>query len=190
MALDERPTDSSAEERAASDEPVRIVDYDEMWPARFEQERAALADAIGDWVVGGIHHVGSTAVPGLEAKPVIDILAGVEDLSGSRPCFDPLARLRYVYFPYRSGEMHWFCKPAPSRRTHHLHLVPTRSPRFQDELAFRDYLRMHRDAAREYGALKRRLAAVLGHDREAYTEAKAEFIDEILQRAGRDRRRL
>lgn len=135
------------------DEPVQIVPYDPVWPRRFKEERAALAAAIGDWVVGGVHHVGSTAVPGLESKPIIDILVGVRDLEESRPCFDRLAALGYRYAPYRAGEMHWFCKPDPSRRTHHLHLVPADSPRFRDELTFRDYLRSHRAVAQEYGAL-------------------------------------
>jgi GrpB-like predicted nucleotidyltransferase (UPF0157 family) len=126
--------------------------------------------------VGGIHHVGSTAVTGLAAKPVIDILAGVRDLESSRACFDVLARIGYVYAPHRADEMHWFCKPHPSRRTHHLHLVPHGSRRFRDELAFRDYLRAHPGEAREYAALKRRLAERFARDREAYTDAKAGFI--------------
>jgi GrpB-like predicted nucleotidyltransferase (UPF0157 family) len=79
--------------------------------------------------------------------------------------------------------MHWFCKPDPSRRTHHLHLVPSDSPRFRDELAFRDHLREHRDVAREYGALKRGLAQRYEHDREAYTDAKSEFILTTLHQA-------
>ena len=179
-------TGSLGEDGGWSDEPVRIVTYDLAWPERFEQERAALDDAIGDWVLGGIYHVGSTAVPGLDAKPVIDVLAGVADLSSSRPCFDRLARLRYVYFPYRSDEMHWFCKPSPSRRTHHLHLVPTGSPRFRDELAFRDYLRTHLDVARQYATLKHRLALEFRHDREAYTDEKTDFIRETLLRAAEE----
>jgi GrpB-like predicted nucleotidyltransferase (UPF0157 family) len=150
------------------EQPVRIVSYDPVWPARFEEERALLASAIGDWEDGGIHHVGSTAVVGLE----------------SRASFDRLAGLGYLYAPYRSAEMHWFCKPDPSRRTHHLHLVPTASARFRDELAFRDRLRANRDVAREYGALKRRLAVEFEHDREAYTEAKTDFILATLRHAG------
>jgi GrpB-like predicted nucleotidyltransferase (UPF0157 family) len=168
---------------AMTDEPVRIVPYDPSWPERFEEERATLADALGDWVLGGIHHVGSTSVSGLEAKPVIDILVGVRGLEESRSCFERLGTLGYLYAPYRSSEMHWFCKPDPSRRTHHLHLVPAGSPRFRDELAFRDYLRTHRDVAEEYGALKRRLAKELEYDREAYTDAKSEFIRATVQRA-------
>jgi GrpB-like predicted nucleotidyltransferase (UPF0157 family)/GNAT superfamily N-acetyltransferase len=167
-------------ERQLEDEPIQIRDYEPHWPEMFERERAALDAAIGGWASGGIHHVGSTAVPGLEAKPVIDILVGVEGLAVSRACFEPLANLDYLYVPYRSEEMHWFCKPHPSRRTHHLHLVPTKSNRFADELGFRDRLRADPDAARAYAALKRELATRFRDDREAYTEAKAEFIDEVL----------
>ena len=161
-------------------ESVTIVAYDPRWPERFEAERALLDEAIGHWIVGGIHHVGSTAVPGLAAKPVIDILAGVSDLASSRPCFGPVENLDYLYAPYRPDEMHWFCKPDPERRTHHLHLVPAGSGRFAEEIAFRDLLRSDRSLATAYADLKHELARRLGHDREAYTEAKALFIAEAL----------
>jgi GrpB-like predicted nucleotidyltransferase (UPF0157 family)/ribosomal protein S18 acetylase RimI-like enzyme len=174
--MDERPE--------AADEPIRIVPYDPAWPERFEEERAALQEAIGEWAVGGIHHVGSTAVPGLDAKPIIDILVGVEDLETSRGCFEPLAALDYLYAPYRAEEMHWFCKPHPSRRTHHLHLVPTASTRFDEELAFRDRLRADPTLAGKYAQLKHELAARFEHDREAYTHAKADFIRRALGEAG------
>lgn len=140
----------------------------------------ALEGAIGDWVVGGIHHVGSTAVPGLEAKPIVDILAGVRSLDESRACFEPLARLSYVYAPYLPDEMHWFCKPHPSRRTHHLHLVPVDSRRYRDELEFRDRLRESPGATAEYLALKRELASRFPDDREAYTDAKSAFVRRVL----------
>ena len=144
--------------RCGRDEPIRISAYRPEWPSEFERERAALAEAIGKWAVGGIHHVGSTAVPGLDAKPVVDILVGVADLESSRACFEPLAGLDYVHAPYLETEMHWFCKPHPSRRTHHLHLVPQGSRRYADELAFRDHLRADPDSAAQYAALKRELA--------------------------------
>jgi GrpB-like predicted nucleotidyltransferase (UPF0157 family) len=114
---------------------------------------------------------------------VIDIPSDVRSLEESRACFGRLGELEYLYFPYRGGEMHWFCKPNPSRRTHHLHLVPTEGKRLRDELAFRDYLRAHGDVAKEYGELKRRLAEEVGDDREAYTEAKGEFIRTVVGRA-------
>ncbi|MBW8060257.1 MAG: GrpB family protein [Solirubrobacterales bacterium] len=162
------------------DEPIRLSPYDPAWPARFEEERAALAEAIGEWTVGGIHHVGSTAVPGLKAKPIIDILVGVRDLEESQECFEPLARLGYLYAPYLPDEMHWFCKPHPSRRTHHLHLVPAGARRYADELAFRDRLRADPRIAADYGALKRMLAERFAQDRESYTAAKSDFIRRVL----------
>ncbi len=165
----------------APSEPVLLMPYDPAWPDAFEAERVALEAAIGPWVVSGIHHVGSTAVPGLEAKPIVDILAGVEDLESSRECFEPLAALEYLYAPYRSDEMHWFCKPRPERRTHHLHLVPAGSRRYVEELAFRDLLRTEPKVAGAYAALKRELAQRFRDDREAYTDAKAGFIREALE---------
>jgi GrpB-like predicted nucleotidyltransferase (UPF0157 family) len=159
---------------------IRIVPYDPAWPEAFASERAALEEAIGSWAVGGIHHGGSTAVPGLAAKPIVDILVGVEDLESSRACFEPLSRLEYLYAPYRSEEMHWFCKPHPDRRTHHLHLVPDGSRRYSEELAFRDRLRADPGTAERYARLKRELAERFPEDREAYTEAKTEFIRDAL----------
>jgi GrpB-like predicted nucleotidyltransferase (UPF0157 family) len=153
------------------------------WPELFAHEAAAIEGAIGSWITGGIHHVGSTAVPGLTAKPVIDIAVGVTDLTSSKPCIQVLAGLGYRYFPYRTGVMHWFCKPGPTKRTHHLHLLPTGSPRFVAELAFRDNLRAHPTEARRYQRLKQRLAAQYRHDREAYTEGKAALVAELTTAA-------
>jgi GrpB-like predicted nucleotidyltransferase (UPF0157 family) len=162
--------------RSNDTEPIRLAPYDSAWPSRFEDERRALDAAIGNWIVGGIHHVGSTAVPGMDAKPIIDILAGVRSLETSRVCFNTLRALSYVYAPYRAEEMHWFCKPSPRRRTHHLHLVPVDARRYREELVFRDRLRTCSDVADEYLSLKRDLAKRFKHDREAYTAAKTHFV--------------
>lgn len=168
-------------EEAAQDAPVYVAAYDPSWPAKFEAERAELQECIGPWVVGGIHHVGSTAVPGLLAKPVIDILVGVETLDRSRPCIKKVASLGYLYSPYRGDVMHWFCKPHPARRTHHLHLIPAGSPRYLGELAFRDALRGDPALAGRYAALKHDLAARFPEDREAYTQHKTPFVREVLE---------
>ncbi|GAB1692799.1 hypothetical protein KRM28CT15_46020 [Krasilnikovia sp. M28-CT-15] len=114
---------------------------------------------LGSHVSGGMRHVGSTAVPGLTTKPIIDIMIGVADLDSPRPCVDLLAEPSYCHAPHRHDVMHWFCKPTPEHRTHHLHLVPTGSQRLTDVLAFRDYLRAHPDAVRRYEQLKLPLAA-------------------------------
>jgi GrpB-like predicted nucleotidyltransferase (UPF0157 family) len=163
---------------------VYLEPYDPAWPDRFAAEAGALRALIGDFATGGIHHVGSTSVPGLAAKPIIDIMIGVNDLSGSRPCIELLGHLRYVYAPYRTDVMHWFCKPDPARRTHHLHLVPTGYKRFTDVLAFRDLLRSSPEAAAEYESLKRDLARRFPHDREAYTDGKGELISRLVRTAG------
>lgn len=162
-----------------------MVGYDPAWPMRFAQESALIQQVIGPWVTGGIHHVGSTAVPGLTAKPIIDILVGVIDLETSRACIALLSPLHYRYAPYHDDQEHWLCKPDPSRRTHHLHLVPTGSQQFLDMLLFRDYLRSHLQVAAEYAALKRHLAEIHRQDREAYTEAKGSFIRATLSQARR-----
>ena len=162
------------------DEPIHLVPYDPSWPRQFEEERARLACALSPWLAGTIEHVGSTAVPGLMAKPTIDIMAGVQDLASSLDARAALHELEYMYFPYRPDVMHWFCKPSPTRRTHHLHLVPVQSGLWTDRLAFRDYLRSSPAAAAEYAELKRALAARHQYDREAYTAAKSDFVRSIL----------
>lgn len=167
---------------SGEEEAIEVVPYDPAWPARFQVESELLAKAVGPWIDGGIHHVGSTAVPGLAAKPVVDVMVGVRRLDAARGAFDALAALGYWYFPYREW-MHWFCKPSPSRRTHHLHLIEPAHPEFGARLAFRDFLRKHPDVAAEYASLKQRLARDHRDDREAYTDAKGEFVRSVVARA-------
>jgi len=172
------PTDDQA--------PVQIVSYDPSWPSLFDQERDLLERTIASWLTGPIEHIGSTAVPGLVAKPVIDIMAPVESLAASRQAISVLARSAYYYYPYRSDTEHWFCKPSPVYRTHHLHLIPSGGQAWTDALVFRDYLRGDPEIAAEYAALKQRLAKQYQFDREAYTEAKFPFIQRVLRLAARN----
>lgn len=156
--------------------------YDPSWPARFAVERAALARVLAPWLHGPIEHIGSTAVPGLVAKPVIDIMAAVESLDASRPALAAVAALSYVHFPYRAEIMHCLCKPSDDMRTHHLHLVPYGSALWHERLTFRDRLRTDAGVAAEYAALKLALAARFEFDREAYTDAKEPFVRRVLAR--------
>jgi len=162
---------------------IHIAPYDASWPDRFEDERCALSQAIDEYVVGAIEHVGSTAVPGLAAKPVIDIMVGVEGLSASRAALPTLEKLGYCHFPYRPDAMHWLCKPSPQFRTHHLHLVPFRSRPWIERIALREYLKTHSEVAADYANLKHRLAEQYICDREAYTDAKGPFIRRVLELA-------
>jgi len=163
-----------------SEAPVEIVAYDASWPAQFEAERARLAGALAPWLAGPIEHIGSTAVSGLPAKPVIDIMAAVGTLDASRPAIEAAAALGYCYFPYRPEFEHWFCRPSAAFRTHHLHLVPFGSRQWIETLRFRDALRVDPEAAAEYAALKIDLAARYRFDREAYTAAKAPFVARLV----------
>jgi GrpB-like predicted nucleotidyltransferase (UPF0157 family) len=161
--------------------PVIIEPYDSAWPTKFELERLLLVPVLAPWLVGPIEHIGSTAVPGLIAKPVIDIMAAVENLPSSMPAIEALKPLSYCYFEYRADVMHWFCKPSDSERTHHLHLVPLDSPLWHDRLAFRDCLRADVATRRSYAQLKLALASKYRDDRETYTEAKTHFICSVLE---------
>ena len=166
--------------------PIHIVPYNPSWPAAFEEERCALQHTLKSWLSGPIEHIGSTAVPGLLAKPVIDIMAAVATLDASRPAITVLVGLGWTYFPYRGDVMHWFCKPSPAFRTHHLHLVPFGSPLWRERLEFRNYLRRYPMIAAEYAQLKRELAERYEFDREAYTDAKGPFVRRVLERTGHE----
>jgi GrpB-like predicted nucleotidyltransferase (UPF0157 family) len=160
--------------------PIEIVPYDPLWPSKFEAESAFLQRILAPWLAGPIEHVGSTAIPSMPAKPVIDIMAGVQSLEKSKPAISALAGAGYVYFPYRPNVIHWFCKPSPVFRTHHLHLVPFGSQRWVGCLAFRDALRRDAALATEYATLKMSLAKTHRFDREAYTDGKTPFVRRVL----------
>lgn len=164
---------------------VELVDYDPAWPAQFEQERHRLEDVLAPWLDGGIHHAGSTAIPGMPAKPIIDVLAGVGDLDQTQAAVPALAELEYLFWPEDPNEWRlWFLKPEPQRRTHHLHIIETRHPQFAAKLAFRDALRNDERLRQKYARLKKNLAAAHPDDRDAYTSSKGDFVLAVLQEAG------
>lgn len=163
--------------------PVIIADYDPQWPVQFQQEYARLRAAVGDAFVS-IDHAGSTAVPNLAAKPIIDIFAGVRDLADVPPLIPPLEALDYEYVPENERDM-------PMRRYFrrridvkvNLHIWSVSQGEIERYLLFRDYLREHPVAASQYAALKRELALHFRDDRDAYTEAKTEFVTDALRKA-------
>lgn len=166
--------------------PVYIEAYDPSWPEKFLEEKVLLQAVLAPWLAGEIEHIGSTSVPDLPAKPILDIGAPVLSLEASKGAIEAVAPLSYCYFPYKADQMHWFCKPSDLERTHHLHIVPADSPYWRDRLLFRDYLRAHPAAAEAYAALKRELAEAHRNDREAYTDLKGPFIQAILEAARRE----
>jgi GrpB-like predicted nucleotidyltransferase (UPF0157 family) len=159
---------------------IQLVPYSDTWPELFRAESALLRSALARWLVGEPEHIGSTAVQGLLAKPVIDIMAPVASLEASRGAIEAAATLGYCHFPYKAAQMHWFCKPSPARRTHHLHLIEHGSALWHERLAFRDALRADPALAARYRELKAALALRHPDDREAYTEGKTSFVEAVL----------
>jgi GrpB-like predicted nucleotidyltransferase (UPF0157 family) len=160
--------------------PVEIVPYQDAWPSLFEAERQLLENVLAPWLCASIEHIGSTAVPSLAGKPVIDIMAPVRNLDDARPAIAVATHHRYMYYPYKADVMHWFCKPSPAHRTHHLHLVPHGSQLWNERIAFRQALRGSKSLAKEYAQLKYKLAAAFHTDREGYTQAKEPFVRRVL----------
>ncbi len=163
-------------------EGVEITPYDPGWPRLFEAERDHLLSCLPKGSIGRIEHFGSTAVPGLAAKPIVDMLVEVRSLHEVRETIAPILEAQaYEFFwrpSWRDGvtpEYTWFIKrQGNGRRSHHIHMLTHDSPEW-DRLLFRDYLRAHPELARQYGELKLRLAASAA-TREDYASAKTRFI--------------
>ena len=149
----------------------------------FEEARAEIVGRCGALVVA-VEHVGSTSVPGLGAKPIIDIMAAVERLDDARALIDPLAAISFEFVPKNDvpGRL-FFRRGLRGAGTHHLHVVELGSREWRRHLLFRDHLRAHPERAAEYERLKREVAARHGHDRRAYTDAKTPFIESVVEKA-------
>jgi len=173
---------------------IALVEYNQRWPELFAVEAARLRAALGEGVVA-VEHFGSTAVPGLAAKPVIDLLVGVRSVAEAREKAVPaLEALGYAFWHDNPNPDHLFFVrglPPNGPRTHHVHMVEPgkfRDPKneaflFWDRLLFRDYLCANPDEARRYEAVKRDLASRFPDDREAYTDGKSEYVYGVMQKA-------
>lgn len=170
--------------KTATPAAIVIVDYDPLWPHHFATLRLRIAAALGE-LTAAIEHVGSTAVPGLAAKPVIDI-----DVLLRSPCglLSATARLDSCGYRHR-GDLGVAGREAfrqpPGDIEHHLYVCLPDSREYRRHIAFRDYLRAHREDVDAYALLKRELARKFATDREAYNRAKTSFVEEILARAAR-----
>jgi GrpB-like predicted nucleotidyltransferase (UPF0157 family) len=164
---------------------IEVRDYDPRWPVMFDEESERLRGVFGPAVT--IEHIGSTSVPGLAAKPIIDLLVGIRSLTHAKAIYPgPLQALGYTYIQeYESwlpAEL-FFRKGMPGPWTHHVHVMEPSNPRWQDHLLFRDYLRSHPETASAYGSLKRSLAASFGNDIEAFRNGKHRFVTAVTAKA-------
>ena len=165
---------------------IRVVDYNSQWPRLYEEERRRILEVLGHIIVG-IEHTGSTAVPNLGAKPIIDIMVAVPNPSDAKKRIKPLESIGYEYVPKREAsipERRYFHKGRPPKEQHyHLHMVELTSDFWKRHLLFRDYLRTHSKVAQEYYELKKTLAIKCSSDRDAYTTAKTAFIESVITKA-------
>ena len=169
---------------------IEIVAYDSAWPSLFEAEASRIRSVLGGMAMR-IDHNGSTSIPGMRAKPVIDIQVSVAALQPLAAYGDLLATIHYHHVSHPDDAFcPFFHRPANWPHTHHLHVVERGGLEERRTLAFRDYLRDHDDEAREYERIKIELARrLVGGDhesREAYAQAKSEFIERIVSRALKD----
>jgi GrpB-like predicted nucleotidyltransferase (UPF0157 family) len=165
------------------DPAVRIVDYDPAWPALAEAELRRIEAALGGTAVR-LEHVGSTAVPGLASKPILDLQLSVDSLQPRERYVKPLERLGYLYVPDpESPDYHFFARPPQRPRTHHLHVCESGSDHEVRHVAVRDFLRVHPDEVTRYAALKRQVVARHPHDRLAYIAGKDAYVTALERRA-------
>jgi GrpB-like predicted nucleotidyltransferase (UPF0157 family) len=163
--------------------PIIIVPYDPAWPGLYEEEKRLVLEAVGDKIIS-LDHIGSTSVPHLSAKPVIDIIAGVVDKMTADKIIEAMLPQRYTHIS-PSDNPDWFyciCRAGKGVRFH-LHLVRYGSQFHQKHILFRDWLRTHPDDARKYYELKLDLAKKYRHDTIAYADAKTDFINCIVEKA-------
>ena len=170
--------------------PLRLVDYDPAWPRRYAAERARIVQAIGAHVLD-IQHVGSTSVPGLGGKPVLDITIALPDEAAADACIEPMISLGYEYRgPYGDDprRRYYVRDDTEGKRFAHVHMYVMPARAFDELIAFRDALRADDALATAYMAEKRRLADEVGWVKEAYTMAKAPWVHGVLtelRRTGR-----
>ena len=167
---------------------VRLVPYNPQWKALYKTERRRILAVVGEAILD-IQHVGSTALPGGAAKPIIDIAIAVENYEQAFECVTPIQNLGYDY----KGEngiprRHYFVRHVDQTHleqlsTHHVHMTELHSPDWQNMVLFRDFLLAHPEFITEYTALKLSLAEQFPSDRLAYTDGKASFVERVLQLA-------
>ena len=164
---------------------VRLVPHNPLWLLYFDDESRRLYAVLGTYIEE-IRHIGSTAIPGIYAKPILDIMVGLVSIDDVHDCEAPLAALGYVY----EGEQaisgwHFFRKKTGDLTTHHLHLVEWNSAYWFDHILFQEYLSRHPEVAEAYERLKLELEQKYADDREAYTRDKSDFINKVTEMARR-----
>jgi GrpB-like predicted nucleotidyltransferase (UPF0157 family) len=168
------------------DQAISLVDHDPAWIAQFAVQQSRLSVLLAPWLARPIEHVGSTAVPGLRAKSIVDLLAPVTSIDTARDAVPALSEDGWMFWPDDPNGHYrlWFLRPRPEARTHHLQIIAHDHVAARALIAFRDALRGDRRLRETYAALKDQLAEQHRTDREAYTNAKSDFVRVVLRSVG------
>ena len=163
---------------------VKLTPHNPKWLSIFEKEKQALFRILGDLVVD-IQHIGSTSIPGIQAKPIIDISVGIKSMKDSRKFIPLLESIGYEYRPDFGGPtiQLLFVRGPEEKRTHYLHLMKHNGSIWKNDLTFRDFLRKDKKRAKQYSELKQDLAAKYADNRATYTASKADFIHQTIKLA-------
>ncbi len=166
---------------------VRLTTYNSKWAQIFEKERKFLKRKLGNGIID-IQHIGSTSIPGMPAKPIIDISISIKSMKNSRDFIKLFEDLGYEYRPDFGGPniQLLFVKGSESKRTHYIHLMKYQGSIWKNDLLFRDYLRKNKQKAQEYAVLKKDLAKKYSNDRVNYTTSKADFIQSVIKLAKKE----
>lgn len=167
---------------------VKLLPHNPKWSEAFEKERKLLTKAL-DGMVVDIQHIGSTSIPGIPAKPIIDISVAIRSMKNSRDFIKIFEDLGYEYRPDFGGPniQLLFVKGPEEKRTHYIHLMKYNGSIWRNDLAFRDFLRKNGKRAKQYASLKKELASKFANDRTTYTASKADFIHETIKIAKEDK---
>ena len=160
---------------------VKLSRYRSVWVKEFEAEKKRLTDVLGSKVVD-IQHIGSTSVPGLVAKPIIDLSIGIRRFKDTEKLVKPLAKLGYR-FDRKFQHQRFFAKGPDTKRTHYLHVMRYDGKKWKSDKLFRDYLRTHPRRVVAYAAVKERLAKQFSNERQKYSDGKDRFIKETMKMA-------
>jgi len=169
-----------------SEQPIKLTDYDPVWRDRFAKQQVRVNELLKPWLAGEIEHIGSTSVPGLRSKPIVDLLAPVQSLAGARAAIPVLEVDGWLFWPDDPNYHYrlWFLRPSPAARTHHLQIIQHDHPDVLALTCFRDALRNDPKLRDAYALLKDDLAREHQADRNAYSNAKADFVVSVLKSIG------
>ena len=168
---------------------ITVVPYQSGWIGLFEREADLLRGALGEKALS-IEHIGSTSIPGLDSKPIIDIMVAVESLRQATKLIPAVEALGYEHRPHDiiPDRIFFVKEPSPEFRTHHLNLTPLESKFWKNQIVFRDYVRANDQIAAEYVDLKRRLAEIYARSHQLDREGKTEFVSRVLELAKKEDR--